>query len=577
PNVWWRRTAQRVLNEQFTPSIVPALEKMALDPSGKNNANMHALWILVSQHALSPAFHLKVLNSPDEPTRNWGVRAAGEMREVSPEVFAKLAAMVEDPSPDVRCQLAVAAGRLQKPDGLPILFDLMHNPENAKDPLIPTIIYNNIKPLVYQRGAEIVDTLEKDKAAQTNFGETVVRWVETAVNTLARTPAQIADSAKQGLAKSESNRKFKIEPALQDVIDGFDNSGVKSADRGKFFDEATRNKIAGLSASATSPARIPATVIALWWQDEKASEAARAILADRKIAAPIRSMLLKALAEQKSAANVPAFSAFIVDNAAPVRLRQEAVNALGLMGDANAAAVLVEDYDKAQPVDLKPMIIDALVQSKTGAGALLDAVKQKRIPRSQITENHARRIAGYNDATLAGELAATWGTIRTERNPQRMAIAEKYKKIILSHSPGNALAGQKVFAAKCMQCHTIYGKGGEVGPDITGVGRDNLDLILSNVLDPNLVVGKPYYQWVVRLKNNTSASGLLAEESDKQIVLKDGTQRIIIPRSDIDKMKETTLSMMPEGLEATMTEQEFIDLVGFLLTKQAPAPWEAVK
>ena len=281
-------------------------------------------------------------------------------------------------------------------------------------------------------------------------------------------------------------------------------------------------------------------------------------------------MLLKALAEQRSVENVPAFSAFVTDNAAPVRLRQEAVNALGTMNDAKAAAVLVEDYAKAEPADLKPMIIDALSQSKAGAAALLDAVKEKRIPQNQVTENHARRIAGYNDAVLSKELSATWGTIRTERNPERMLVAEKYKKIILSHAPGDPLAGQKVFAAKCMQCHTIYGKGGEVGPDITGVGRDNLDLLLSNVLDPNLVVGKPYYQWVVRLKNGTVATGLLAEENDKQIVLKDGTQKITIPRADIDKMKETTLSMMPEGLEATMSEREFIDLVGFLLTRQAP-------
>ena len=116
-----------------------------------------------------------------------------------------------------------------------------------------------------------------------------------------------------------------------------------------------------------------------------------------------------------------------------------------------------------------------------------------------------------------------------------------------------------------------------MGPDLTGVGRDNLDLLLSNVLDPNLVVGKPYYQWVVRLKNGTVSNGMLAEENDKQIVLKDGTQKIIISKSNIDKMKETTLSMMPEGLEATMSEQEFIDLVSFMLLKQLPKPWAEIK
>jgi putative membrane-bound dehydrogenase-like protein len=574
PNVWWRRMAQRVLNERWAPKLVPTLEKMALETGDKNNGHMQALWLLVSQHALSPEFHLKVLASADEPTRNWGVRAVGEMGEVTPEVFAKFRSLVGDPSPDVRCQVAVAAGRLHKPDGLPVLIELLHGAENAKDPLIPTIIYNNLRPLVFQRGQEIVELLGKDKEAQANFGQTVVRWFEQAVNTLARTPEQIARGVKDALADKAKKPKMPAATALQDAIDAFDNTGVKQSDRSKYFDEAARQEISRISASAGNSARLPATIVALWWNDQSAINTARGMLSDSTVSAPTRSMLLKALSQQQDPGNIAAFSAFVLDNKAPVRLRQEAVAALGAMNDAGAAAVLIEDYARAEPADLKPIIIDALVQSKAGSAALLAAAKEKRIPQNQITENHARRIAGYNDEALSKELSKTWGTIRTERNPERMKVAEKYKKIILSHPPGNPLIGQKVFAAKCMQCHTIYGKGGEVGPDITGVGRDNLDLLLSNVLDPNLVVGKPYYQWVIRLKNGTVATGLLAEENDKQVVLKDGTQKIVIPRADIDKMKETTLSMMPEGLEATMSEQEFVDLVGFLLAKQAPGPWE---
>ncbi|HET6250788.1 MAG TPA: HEAT repeat domain-containing protein, partial [Tepidisphaeraceae bacterium] len=405
PNVWWRRTAQRVLNEKFTPDMVPTLEKIALDTGDKNNAHMHALWLLVSQHALSPEFHLKVLNSADAPTRNWGVRAAGEMGEITPGVYEKLKALANDPSPDVRCQLAVAAGRLQKPDGLPLLIGLLHNADNVKDPLIPTIIYNNILPMIHSRGPQIVEQLESDKLAEVNFGETVVRWVESAVSTLVRTPEQTAGIVKKALAQSGKNPKVKLWQVLNDAINGFENFGVKAADRGKYFDDATRARLADLAEKAGDPARLPATVIALWWNDDKASASARAILSDTKIDAPTRSMLLKALAEQHNADNIPAFSAFVIDNAAPVRLRQEAVAALGAMGDAKAAAVLVDDYAKAEPADLKPMIIDALVQSKTGASALLSAAASKQIPQSQITENHARRIAGYNDKALSKQLS----------------------------------------------------------------------------------------------------------------------------------------------------------------------------
>jgi putative membrane-bound dehydrogenase-like protein len=574
PNVWWRRTAQRILNEKFTPSLVPVLEKMALSTSDKNNAHMHAIWLLVSQHAVSPEFHQKLIASTDEPTRNWGVRAAGELGEVSPEVYDKLKALANDPSPDVRAQLAVAAGRLQKPAGLPILLALLANPANAKDPLIPTLIYNNLKPMLHDHADEVVEALGNDAAAQANFGGTVVKWTRDAVNTLFRTPEQIAGNVGKALAASAP--PTKLASVLQDAIDGFEASGVRPAGRGKYFDESTRNQIAIVAASG-SPAHVPATVIAMWWGDQKADASARALLADTKTDATVRAAMLKSLAERKSPENIPAFNAFITDSAAPIRMRQSAVAALGAMDNAEASQSLVKSFATVEPAEMKPVILDALVQSKPGAKALLDAVAAKQIPLGQVTENHARRIAALNDESLSKKLSSTWGTIHLDRNPARMEIAEKYRKLIHSHPPGNALAGQKVFAAKCMQCHTIYGKGGDVGPDITGVGRDNLELLLSNVLDPNLVVGKPYYQWIVRLKNGTVVNGLLVEESEKQIVLKDGAQRTTIPRSDIVKMLETRLSMMPEGLETTMTEPEFIDLISFLLTKQPPAPWAEVK
>ena len=80
-----------------------------------------------------------------------------------------------------------------------------------------------------------------------------------------------------------------------------------------------------------------------------------------------------------------------------------------------------------------------------------------------------------------------------------------------------------------------YGQGGNVGPDLTGVGRENLDAVLTNVLDPNLVIGSPYYVNVARTKDGDTISGLLVEKSDKQVVLKDQTKQTVIPKADLDE------------------------------------------
>ena len=566
PNVWWRRQAQRVLNEKFDESLVPELQKMALDTSDATPAHMHALWLLVSQHQLDPSFHLKVLASPDEPTRNWGVRGAGEMQTISSQVFDKLRELTRDPSPDVRVQVAVAAGRLRQPDGLPILIDSLRNADNVHDPLIPTIIYNNLREMIPKRGGEILAEVEKDQQIQSNFSDTVVRWVRDAVNAMNRSPRQIVDAMRSAVSGPAGGSHVRSE--LQSVIDAFQTLGVSPADAAALFDDALREQMATISANALSPARIPATVIALWWDDPKAAESARAIIADPKAPAAVRGEFVKALGAQKNSDNVNAFAALVADNAAPVLVRQNAVTALGEMNDPNAASALVSMFNQLPP-DLRPMAINAMVLSKASAGVLLDAIRDQKIPLSDMNENHARAINGLGDPALAKQVESVWGKVQTERDPERAKLAAEYKQLFLSRG-GDPLKGWAVFDSKCAQCHTIYGKGGTVGPDITGVGRDNLDLVLSNVLDPSLVIGKPYYVYVAKLKDDTAVSGILVEDSPKQIVLKEPTGLHVIPRDQLVKLVQQNISMMPEGLEKTMTRDEFCDLISFLLTKQPP-------
>src|ERR1700722_9826716 len=96
------------------------------------------------------------------------------------------------------------------------------------------------------------------------------------------------------------------------------------------------------------------------------------------------------------------------------------------------------------------------------------------------------------------------------------------RKMIVSRPAGDAIAGRVVFNRVCAQCHSIYGsKQGTVGPDLTGAGRENLDAILTNVLDPSLVIGAPYLVYVAKTKSGDTYSGILVEKSERRVVLKD--------------------------------------------------------
>jgi putative membrane-bound dehydrogenase-like protein len=572
PNVWWRRQAQRVLNEKFDESMVPPLQKMALDTSDPTPAHMHAMWLLVGRHQLDPEFQKRVLDSADEPTRNWGVRSVGEMQSAMPEVFQKLVALTRDADPDMRLQVAIAAGRLQQPDGMPLLLASLENPANVNDPLIPKIIYNNVLQRIPKDGAEILREIEKDEAIQRNFGDSVARWIRDAVNALNRTPKQIVEAlAKQlpsnldELSRGSVDRRTRFD--LQSVVDAFETLGVQPAEALSLFDDALRSRLSQIVAS-NSAARIPATSIALWWDDPAALHAARAIIADPRSPAAVRSQFVRDLGRQKNPQNIAAFAVLLDDNSAPTLIRQNAATALGAMDNAKAAGAMLERFDHL-PADLKPMVINALVLSRSSARALLTAIQENKIRQSNMNENHARTISQLGDTQLLKQLAQVWGTVRTERDPKRAQLAAEYKALFSSHG-GDATRGWLVFDAKCAQCHTIYGRGGAIGPDLTGVGRDNPDLILSNVLDPSLVVGKPYYVYVARLRDGTVYNGLLVEDSPRQVVLKEPTGTHVIPRDQLDRLVQQNISMMPEGLEQTMTKDEFCDLIAFLLTKQPP-------
>jgi putative heme-binding domain-containing protein len=334
------------------------------------------------------------------------------------------------------------------------------------------------------------------------------------------------------------------------------------------FDAGLQKQISGI-ASSESPAKVPAIAVAMWWNDAKALDAARAIVADPKADAGARSQLLKSLAERNDPANFKTFAAFITDEGAPLRLRKEAVDALGSSGDRQAVVALIAAYPKLSP-ELKPAVINALSRDPDAASAMLDAVEAKTIPVGDVNPNQVRQINGFGDKALADRVTKLVGTVKTERDPARVQVVEKMRETLRHHS-GDEIAGQAVFTRICAQCHTIYGKGGSVGPDLTGVGRENLDAILTNVLDPNLVIGASYFVNIAKMKNGTVASGVLVEESDTRIVLKDGTKTYTLNRANVKELAQQKVSMMPEGLENTMSEQDFANLVAFLLTREAPA------
>jgi len=201
-------------------------------------------------------------------------------------------------------------------------------------------------------------------------------------------------------------------------------------------------------------------------------------------------------------------------------------------------------------------------------------VAEGRIPRADISPYHARQIRSLNDAALNKKLAEVWGELRDSSSDKQQWIA-KWK----THFTSAALAkadksqGRSVFNTACAACHTLYSEGGKVGPDLTGGGRDNLDYLVENIVDPSAVVTADFRMSIVELKDGRVLNGLIAAKTDRTLTLKTMTETVTVERGELAGVRESTVSLMPEGLLEALTAEQARDLIAYLMHKsQVPLP-----
>ena len=192
--------------------------------------------------------------------------------------------------------------------------------------------------------------------------------------------------------------------------------------------------------------------------------------------------------------------------------------------------------------------METLASRPAFAGPLLDEMAAGRIPRADMTTFHARQIRSFNDATLTQRLGAVWGELRDSPAEKRQFIARMKAKLTpAALAAADKSAGRVVFNTACATCHTLYGHGGQVGPDLTGSGRDNLDYLLDNIVDPSAVVTADFRMSIVDLKDDRTLNGLIAAKTDCTITLKTMTETLTLERAEIEKIQESSLSLMPRA------------------------------
>ena len=159
--------------------------------------------------------------------------------------------------------------------------------------------------------------------------------------------------------------------------------------------------------------------------------------------------------------------------------------------------------------------------------------------------------------------------------PAKPTQRDRYQHWAMVHQ-GDAEAGKKLFLEPnkiaCGNCHTIDGSGSKAGPDLFAIGdKYGRDDLIEQVLQPSKTIAPGYNTTNIRTKSGDLYQGIVKETSADSIGIMGSDGKLVhIKTSDIDQQKTTDISLMPEGLEGQMTQQQFADLIGYLTTLKAP-------
>jgi putative membrane-bound dehydrogenase-like protein len=547
PNEWYARHARRVLQERGPNAEVSRLLR-DLNRANRDSAATQ-LRILLTLHAVGslndPGAIAGKLEDSDATIRAWTIQLATEQGAPASSILSKFAELGRtDPSPLVRLYVASAAQRLPLRLRWDILAGLMSHAEDAAD--------HNL-PLMYWYAAEPLAAVDASRAA----GLASSSKIALIQRSMARRIAALGTSESMALLVGELGRAGGSGPRLSLLV------GIDEALRGRRHVEmpaAWPRVFTRLAADSDPQVRSRAVALALTFGDPAALASLRRVLADPKSDTALKREALVALLKVKDPPLANTMHGLVTDP----ELGGIALRGLSGYDDPATPSVLIDAYRSLGQTQRRDAL-NTLAARPGSARALLAAVEAGKLPRVDLTADLVRQIRNLKDRELDSRLGRVWGTVR-ETTGDRIRVIAQYKKLLTStpsRSPDRSL-GRAVFTKVCQQCHTLFGVGGQVGPDLTGSNRADLDYLLSNVLDSSALIGKDYLAHVIATTDGRVLTGIIRAEDKDTITLVTANETIVLPKTEVDQRRASEQSMMPDDLWKPLSEHEIRSLVSYL-------------
>ena len=532
---WDRSTAHRLLLERRDIASAALLRKTAAE-SVRPEGRTRALWLLHSQGALEIATEKIALTDKVSGVREQAVFLAEGLSKQHPELVQALVSAAGDEAIRVRFNSALVLGSLEGPGVVQALAKVAAR--DGADRWVRAAVLSGIE----KRMPAFLTALRE----QANPNSAAFASVMQDLGRLYGTGGSVAESRIlfQEVLSSSGNPEWRIATilGLADGVSGrvkeFGTSpkgllyAVQGENASNSEQTAVDNFIGSLSSIAGNPTestrlRILATSLLGFTNYDQAQAALQKMLTP----------------------------------SSPPELLRVVVASLTRLNDARGAVLLTEKQAwSSYTPSLKAAVIGSLVSKPAFANELFTAIEKGTIQGAEISSGDRVRLMKDKDPKVSERAKILFKELE---GGDRMNVYREYRKILLVNP--DAMAGKAAYQRSCSACHTYLGQGGKVGPDLSGVKSQPAEALLLHIVVPNYEVLPAYQTVMIGTKDGRSFSGRIMSETENSMTIRTafGTDESIL-RRDIATLTNSGLSLMPDGLEQSMSKQDVANLVAYL-------------
>ncbi len=529
PNGWYRDTAARLLFERQDKAAVARLEKLASE-SKSPLGRMHAMYALAGLDSLSEQVVLPRMADEHPGVREHAVRLAEKFASKSVAIRQKLVAMTDDGALRVRYQVAFSLGELpSSAERNAALVKLAKRDVN--DGYVRMAVLSSLGE---GAGAVLKELASDESFVEAKEGREMLASLAAQIGRQQR-PEDVKETLVALKALTAANS-----PALPAIIQRLGaKSGTPLAEQ---IAVATGGKAEALMKALLVAAAKRAT-------DEATPVKSRA--------AAVEQLRLGTFAENKD------LLASLLSPAVAAELQAAVLSTLAAFDAADVADVALAQFAGLSP-RLKGQATDLLLSRAAWTNSLLGALESGQLSTGDIDPVKLKLLAEHRNST-----------IRTRANKllvnsslgRRSDVVDAYRGVL--EMKGDSERGKQLFTKTCAACHKVGPVGNDIGPNLAAMKARGPEAILLNVLDPNREVNPQYLNYAVMTTDGRQLTGLIAAETATSITLKradNATDTVL--RIDIEQLKSTGMSLMPEGMEKQIDQAGMADLLTFLMAAE---------